>query len=225
MPRSEVSTRSVTSVVSGRPVELPLLAATVDQLDVVVAVQLEVPVGVRGEPVVVAAVQDHRVVVADALAGQQLLEAGPVDEVAADGILQVGLPVQLDGARQVAGVVGGGVLVDLDEDQPGGGQVLLGPFGGHEGLLAAHARAPWFVSGAMMRGMVRATDTPLPAATGQRSPGEGRAVGCCDGAAGAAASGRGTPARTTQRTADPNQVDRTPRGQQRVHGAETTSRS
>ena len=71
-------------------------------------------------------------------AGQQFLEAGPVDEVAADGVLQLGLPVDLHGARDVPGVVGGGVLVDLDEDQAGGGQVLLCPFGGDEGILAAH---------------------------------------------------------------------------------------
>src|SRR4051794_28402214 len=47
-------------------VELPLLAATVEQLDLVMAVQLEVPVRVCGEPVVVAAVEDHGVVVGDA---------------------------------------------------------------------------------------------------------------------------------------------------------------
>ena len=120
-------------------VQLPLLAAAVDQLDVLVAVQLEVPVGVGGEPVVVAAVQHDGVVVGDALGRQQLLEAGPVDEVAADRVLQLGLPVDLHGAGDVPGVVGGGVLVDLDEDQARGGQVLLCPFGGDEGVLAAHA--------------------------------------------------------------------------------------
>jgi hypothetical protein len=46
-------------------IEFPLLPATVEQLDVFVAVKLEVPVRVGGEPVVVAAVEDHGVVVGD----------------------------------------------------------------------------------------------------------------------------------------------------------------
>src|ERR671927_43737 len=105
-------------------VELPLLAAAVDELDVLVAVELEVPVGVGGEPVVVAAVEDHGVVVGDAALGEQLLETLLVDEVAADRVLQVLLPVELDGTFEVAAVVGAGVLVHLDEDEAGGVQVL-----------------------------------------------------------------------------------------------------
>src|SRR5699024_11572171 len=96
-------------------VELPLLAAAVDPLDVLVAVVLEVPVGVGGEPVVVAAVEHHGVVVADALGRQQRGELLPVEEVAAHRILQFGAPVQAHRARDVRGLVGGGVFVDLDE--------------------------------------------------------------------------------------------------------------
>src|SRR3984885_1005484 len=62
------------------PIELPLLAATVEQLDVLVAVQLEIPVGVAREPVVVAAVEDHGVVVGDTAVAQQLGELLGVDE-------------------------------------------------------------------------------------------------------------------------------------------------
>ncbi len=91
----EVAGRVTVSLTSGRAVELPALAAAVEQLDVGVAVQLEVPVGVGREPVVVAAVQDHRVVVADALVGQQLRELVLVDEVALDGVLQIVFPVQI----------------------------------------------------------------------------------------------------------------------------------
>jgi hypothetical protein len=94
-----------------------------------VAVELEVPVRVGREPVVVAAVEDHGVVVADAPLGQQRLELGLVDEVAAYRVLEVGLPVQLDRAGDVTGLVGGGVLVDLDEDGVGGVEVLLCPVG------------------------------------------------------------------------------------------------
>src|SRR6202042_2007648 len=58
----------------------PLRPATVEQLHVLVSVQLEVPVGVGREPVVVAAVEHHGVVVGDAALGQQLLEADLVHE-------------------------------------------------------------------------------------------------------------------------------------------------
>ena len=119
-------------------VELPLLAAAVEQLDVLVAVELEVPVGVGGEPVVVAAVEHDGVVVGDAALGEQRLELLLVDEVAADLVLEVGRPVELDGALDVALVVGGGVLVDLDEDDAVGVEVVLDPLGGDERVLAAH---------------------------------------------------------------------------------------
>ena len=59
--------------------------------------------------------------------GQQLLELALVDEVAAQRVLQVGLPVQLDGALEVAAVVGAGVLVDLDEDEAGLAEVAPRP--------------------------------------------------------------------------------------------------
>jgi hypothetical protein len=67
--------------------------------------------------------------------------------------------------------------------------------------------------------MVRATDRPLAAATGQEFRVKDRTVEFRrDGRR--AASGRGAPGPTTQRTADPDEVDRTPRGQQRVHGSQ-----
>jgi hypothetical protein len=103
-----------------------------------VAVDLEVPVRVGGEPVVVAAVDDHGVVVGDPAGGQQRLEPGLVDEVAAKRVLKVLLPVQLDGALDVAAVVGAGVLVDLDVDEAGRADVLLRPVGGDEHVIAAH---------------------------------------------------------------------------------------
>ena len=131
------------SVDSGAPVELPLLAAAVEQLDVLVAVQLEVPVRVGGEPVVVAAVEDHGVVVGDAAVAEQLGELLGVDEVAPDGVLQIGTPVQLDRAGDVAVVVGAGVLVDLDEDDVVGVEIALGPVGGDQDVGACHGGDPF----------------------------------------------------------------------------------
>src|SRR5262249_26468618 len=53
-------------------------------------------------------------------------------------VLQLGLPVDLDGARDVAAVICGGVLVDLDEDDVVCVEVLLGPVGRDQGGLATH---------------------------------------------------------------------------------------
>jgi hypothetical protein len=103
-----------------------------------VAVQLEVPVGVGGEPVVVAAVEDHGVVVADALVGQELLEALLVDEVTADRVLKVLGPVDPDGVADVVLLVGGRVLVHLDDRDGRVVQVLLEPIGVDQDVAAAH---------------------------------------------------------------------------------------
>ena len=55
-----------TSTVSGEAVVEPVLAPAVEDADVAVAVQLELPVGPRREPVVVVAVEHDRRVGADA---------------------------------------------------------------------------------------------------------------------------------------------------------------
>src|SRR5690606_11321763 len=97
------------------------------------------PVRVRGEPVVVAAVEDDGVVVGDALVGQELLEALLVDEVTADRVLQVLGPVDPDGVLDVVLLVGGRVLVHLDDGDAGVVQVLLDPVGVDQDVAAAHA--------------------------------------------------------------------------------------
>ena len=147
---SDAEIRLLRLVRGGRPghglaaqlasVELPLLATAVQQPHVVVAVQLEVPVRVGREPVVVAAVEDDRVVVADAPLGQQRLELLLVDEVAADRILEILLPIQLDRAGDVAAVIGGGVFVHLDQDDSVVGGVVGNPVGVDENFLPAHDR-------------------------------------------------------------------------------------
>ena len=128
----DVAARVGRSVDQLAAVELPLLAAAVEQPDVGVAVEREVPVGVGGEPVVVAAVEHDGVVVGDASLGEQRLELLLVDEVATDLVLQIGRPVELDGALDVALVVGGGVLVDLDQDDGVVVEMVLHPLGGDE---------------------------------------------------------------------------------------------
>ena len=197
-----VAGRWVVSSVSGAGVELPLLAAAVEQLDVPVPVELEVPVGVRGEPVVVAAVEDHGVVGGDALGREQLLEAGLVDEVAPHRVLQLGLPVELHRAGDVALVVCAGVFVDLDEDDAGLTEILLGPVGSDEHVRSAHA-------GDLLSGL-ECTGVACRAHWRRASQ---RAAG-----AGWSERARETSAHATQAAAHAAQVDRAALGEQGAHG-------
>ena len=118
---------------------LPLHAPAVEESHVGVAVEPQVPVGVRGEPVVIAAVDHDRVVAGDAALGHQFAEAFAVDQVADELLLQVGPPVQCDGAGDMSvGVVGRHVLVDLEEDHRVVGQARGGPAGADQNVLATH---------------------------------------------------------------------------------------
>ena len=145
--------RSTESATSSRESSSHFLRPPSSRLDVVVAVELEVPVGVGREPVVVAAVQDDGVVVGDAALGQQCLELLLAHEVAADRVLQVLLPVEADRAPDVVLVVGGGVLVDLDEDDLRVVEVGLDPVGVDEDALAGAAHADTSVCGWAVRSL------------------------------------------------------------------------
>jgi hypothetical protein len=104
-------------VLSCRRVSVDTIEAALPHADCpAVCGALEIPVRIRGEPVVVTAVEDHGVVVGNTAIGQQLGELLGVDEVPHDGVLELGAPVQLDHALDVPAVIGAGVLVDLDED-------------------------------------------------------------------------------------------------------------
>ncbi len=88
-------------------VELPLLAAAVEQPDVLVAVELEVPVGVRGEPVVVAAVEHDGVVVGDALLDSSASNCALLTKSRRTWSWRSVVQSSLHGALDVALVVGG----------------------------------------------------------------------------------------------------------------------
>jgi hypothetical protein len=107
--------------------QLPLLAAAVQELHVLEAAELQDPVGIGGEPVVVPAVQDHGGVVADSGARQQLRDAGLVDVIAADRRMQVRGPVPPDRPSDVTLLVRARVLVDLDDADRRIIQMLLEP--------------------------------------------------------------------------------------------------
>lgn len=87
----------------------------------------------------VAAVDDDRVVATDAPLGHEFAEAFAVDQVARVLLLQLGPPVEGDGARDVAvGVVRRHVLVDL-EDLEIIGQARGGPAGADQYVVMTHA--------------------------------------------------------------------------------------
>jgi hypothetical protein len=100
-----------------------------------VPVVLQIPVGVGGEPVVAVAVEDDRVVVGDPAAAEELAERLGPEEVALDLVLQVLLPVEADGARDVRVGVERGVLVDLDDPNRVVFQMVLDPLGLDENVL------------------------------------------------------------------------------------------
>ena len=113
----------------------PLLARAVDELDVVVAVVLQVPVRVGREPVVAVAVEHDRVLVGDAARAEERAELLRPEEVALDLVLQVGLPVESDRAGDVRLGVERRVLVDLDDADRVVVEVVLDPLGVDEDVL------------------------------------------------------------------------------------------
>src|SRR5512132_1546520 len=109
--------------------ELPLLATAVQELHVVEPAELQDPVRVRREPVVVPSVQDHGGAAVDPRRREELGELGLVEVVPPHLRVQVGRPVPPDGAVDVALLVGLGVLIYLDHSDARVPHVLLEPVG------------------------------------------------------------------------------------------------
>ena len=120
----------------------PLLPAAVQQPHVAVAEETEDPERVRRPPVEVVAVEDDRVVPADALGLAQRGERGRVEVVPGDLVVQLEVPVDLDRAGDVAGVVEQHVLVRLDDHQAGRVEVGGQPLGGDQ-LVGVRVRLQW----------------------------------------------------------------------------------
>jgi hypothetical protein len=107
--------------------QFPLLPPAVQELHVIEAPELQEPVSVRGEPVVVASIHNHRRPLAHAGARQQVGELRLRGVLPAHLRVQVGAPVPRHGAGDVPLLVGLRVLVDLDQPDAGVVQVLLEP--------------------------------------------------------------------------------------------------
>ena len=93
----------------------PFLAAAVDQADILVAVQLQLPEGVRCKPVVIVAIKNDRGVVRNAGGAEKFFERGLVNQIAADAVLKLCLPIPADRSGNVALIVRSGVNIDFDE--------------------------------------------------------------------------------------------------------------
>ena len=123
----------------------PEVAPAVEQSDVGVAEQREDPQRVGRPPVALVAVDHHGVVAGDALAVHQVGELLAVDVVADPGVVEVGVPVDLHRAGNVADVVEQDVLVGFDDRQTGRAHVGREPVGGDEpfGVGVGRQRGAW----------------------------------------------------------------------------------
>ena len=98
------------------------------------AVELEVPVGVRRKPVVRSAVENDESVVANAEPLHKSGECFRADEVTPERILQVVLPVNSRRAGHVAAAVGISVLVHVEKPNVLAAEVRFHPLGFDEHL-------------------------------------------------------------------------------------------
>ena len=89
----------------GPVLELPRTAAAVEELGPVVAAQLEHPIGMGGEPVVIPAVQHDGAAPAHAAGSQQAREVALGQRVAAIGRVQVRAARPRDGAGDMSSLV------------------------------------------------------------------------------------------------------------------------
>src|SRR4051812_23234586 len=107
------------------------------------AVVLEVPVRVRGEPVVAIAVEHDRVVVRDAAVAHQRPELLRPEEIALHRVLKVLLPVEPDGPGNVSLGVESRVLVDLYDANRWVVEVVLNPLRLYQDILCVvgHTRS------------------------------------------------------------------------------------
>ena len=123
----------------------PQVTTAVEQAHVGVAEQREDPQRVGRPPVALVAVDHDGVVAGDAFAVHQLGELLAVDVVADPRVVEVGVPVDLHRAGDMADVVEQDVLVGFDDRQTGRAHVGRQPVGGDQpfGVGVGRQRGAW----------------------------------------------------------------------------------
>jgi cell division protein ZapE len=112
----------------------PLRASAIQETDVVVPEQAEYPECVRGPPVVFVSIDHDRCIASDALAAEELRKALTIDVIALDGVVEVGVPVDLDRALDVSGLVEQYVFIRLDDHEAWRADVRRQPVRSDEAL-------------------------------------------------------------------------------------------
>src|SRR5207245_771210 len=97
----------------------PFHPAPIHEADIFMAVNLEQPEAVSGEPIVVVAVENYDVGWRNTRAAHQCFEGSLADNVPAHLVLKLRLPVETRRPGKVSRVIGLGVHVDLYKFDPG----------------------------------------------------------------------------------------------------------
>lgn len=87
----------------------------------------EHPEGIGRPPVIFVAIDHDGRVAADAFGADQCGELRSVDVVALHRVVEIGVPVDLDGAGDVSGLVKEYVFIRLDDDKPRCAEVSTEP--------------------------------------------------------------------------------------------------
>ena len=111
------------------PFSHPLGATAVHHLGVVKAKEFEDPEGVGRPPVVLVAIKDDGGVGVNAIGAQDFLKLFFANVVAHGRVIEIDMPVDLDGAGNVAGVVEQNILVALHEADIGILEMVRHPSG------------------------------------------------------------------------------------------------
>jgi hypothetical protein len=116
----------------GESLRNPGVTAAIEQSNIVVSKKCEYPQCVGGPPVALVAVNDDGVITRDALPRHQLGEGLSLKVIPHNGIIEFGVPINFDGARDVTSVIEQDVLVRFQDDETFRARVLLQPFRGDE---------------------------------------------------------------------------------------------
>jgi hypothetical protein len=110
----------------------PGITTTVKQTNILVTKEGEDPERVGGPPVALIAIDHDGVIARNSFAGHQVREGLSLQVIPNNGIIEFGVPIDFDGARNVPGVIQQDVLIGFENYQSFGPLVGFKPLGGDE---------------------------------------------------------------------------------------------